>query len=173
MSTSKYADQLRVDRKTVETSDDQTFINVNGINYEWEDPEGRIAHVSGETEGTTGRAMWEIENEGKDLEIVAITVSMSEGGEDNRAYLDAGYDYVSAGTATVTDAFLQYWGAGGDQDYNRGSEEFVWPEDSRPVLRHNDSIYVNINMSNPNNTDTTKAFFEVHLRAIDDGDSRL
>lgn len=113
-------------------------------------------------EGTEGKQEYRIANEGIDLELLAVGISMSEGAEDNRVWLQCGRA-PQGNPALFRERFLSNFGPNGSgSSWSRSTAIFNFRRD-RGVPEYfptSDEIYLEGDLSNPNNTDTTKVYMQ-------------
>lgn len=125
------------------------------------------AHMGGEA--TEGKVNWGITNTGEtDLRLARGMVSISEGGENNRIWSTVGY-LQSDNDVTVKHAIYRNLGVQADatgSGYNRSHGYIEFERDDQPVLATRETMYANIDISNPTNTDTTKGYVELWFRPL-------
>lgn len=155
----------QVSARAIDTSGDaQELPAEDTLEDVWEAPEGDIVTVHFGMEATEGKVLYQVDNDGEtDLRLVGARFGISEGGENNRGWLQVGFKNLGIGNGGVQNRIISNLGSPPGGQYSRGSSTDFLPEAVRPRFRSEQSCYAMVDLSNPNNTDTTKAYFQLYF----------
>lgn len=120
-------------------------------------------------EATEGKMEWQLSNAGIDLELNSVTFGTSQGAENNRCWLHVGRA-PQGNSRLFQERILSNFGLPPGGSWARASSTYNFREDRGvpEYMPNADDIFVEADLSNPNNTDTTKVYVQATLSPWDD-----
>lgn len=134
-----------------------------------ESPYGDYVVVEAAFEATEGKYRVGIENQGVDLEMSYFHIATSQGAENNRMWGTLGYAPTDSPGIQLGERIITNLGIPPGGSWSRGSGRISWENDAgaKPFLGYQETVYALMDMSNPNNTDTTKGYMSLFMEPFE------